>query len=57
MLSAIAPDRFEAVAAQLTRLGEAIPVHLGGAGADRAFADAVGAHSLAADPVSAAAAV
>jgi MerR family transcriptional regulator, light-induced transcriptional regulator len=56
-LAAIEPRRFEAVAAPIQRLGEIVPVYLGGAGAQPALVDSVGAQRLASDLVSAAAMV
>ncbi|MFB9835389.1 MerR family transcriptional regulator [Actinoallomurus acaciae] len=51
VLSAVAPDRFAGLEADLLRLAGVAPLALGGHGADAATARAVGARWLAGDPV------
>ena len=55
ILAALEPGRFNTAAAAVTRLAAAHPVALGGAGADPATAERLGARSLPRDPVAAAA--
>jgi DNA-binding transcriptional MerR regulator len=54
VLAAAAPERLEGLEQDLRRLGRLAPLALAGAGATRATADAVGAHLLTDDPVTAA---
>lgn len=54
VLSAVTPERFKRVAVQLGRIARTAPLAIGGAGATRARADAIGARLLSADPVTAA---
>jgi MerR family transcriptional regulator, light-induced transcriptional regulator len=54
VLVAALPERFDAVSKELTVLARTAPLAIGGAGATRAVAEAVGAHLLTADPVTAA---
>ena len=53
-LSAVAPDRFEAIRSDLARLARDRPVAIAGPGASTDFATAVGAEYVADDPVTAA---
>jgi hypothetical protein len=54
MLSAVAPDRFEAIRSDLARLTRDRPVAIAGPGASLDLATAVGAEYVADDPVTAA---
>ncbi len=54
VLAATTQERFDAVAQQLARLASAVPVALGGAGADARLADRIGARRLEGGPVAAA---
>jgi DNA-binding transcriptional MerR regulator len=54
VLVAALPERFDGVSEELTVLARTAPLAIGGAGATPAVAEAVGAHLLTADPVTAA---
>jgi methanogenic corrinoid protein MtbC1 len=54
VLTAVTPERFSGVDWYLSRLARIAPLALAGAGATLAIAQAVGAHLLTADPVTAA---
>ena len=54
VLAAVTPERFNGMDAHLSRLTRIAPLALAGAGATRAIAQAVGAHLLDEDPVTAA---
>jgi len=54
VLLAIAPERFDGLTHDLVRLARLAPIALAGSGATPALADAVGAHLLTDDPVTAA---
>jgi len=54
VLAATTPERFDGLAADLTRLADVVPLAIAGPGASRAVADAAGAHLLPSDPVTAA---
>jgi DNA-binding transcriptional MerR regulator len=51
VLTAVTPDRFHGLTADLARLAQMVPLGLAGAGATQALAAATGARLLAADPV------
>jgi len=51
VLTAVTPDRFDGLTADLARLARVVPLGLAGAGATQALAAATGARLLAADPV------
>ena len=51
VLAAVAPERFAAVSVDLARLAERAPLALAGAGATRELAEAIGASTMAHDPV------
>jgi MerR family transcriptional regulator, light-induced transcriptional regulator len=54
VLAATRPERFDGLAADLSRLARVAPLAVAGPGATPAIADAVGAHLLSEDPVTAA---
>jgi DNA-binding transcriptional MerR regulator len=54
VLAATRPERFDALTADLTRLAGTAPLAIAGAGATPELAEAVGAHLLTGDPVTAA---
>jgi methanogenic corrinoid protein MtbC1 len=54
VVAATTPERFEAVAAELTALADRTPLAIAGAGARSEFAERIGAALLDDDPVSAA---
>ena len=54
VLVASTPQRFDGLTEDLTRLAGVAPLAIAGAGATGAIADAVGAHLLTDDPVTAA---
>ena len=54
VLAAVSSERFDGMDADLSRLSRVAPLALAGAGATRALAQAVGAHLLDEDPVTAA---
>jgi MerR family transcriptional regulator, light-induced transcriptional regulator len=54
VVAATRPDRFERVGADLIRLAAIVPVAIAGPGAGPALAEAVGAHLVTGDPVTAA---
>ena len=54
VLVATLPERFDGVSEELTVLARTAPLAIGGAGATQAVAEAVGAHLLTANPVTAA---
>jgi len=55
VLSALTRDSIAAVAPEIARLAEKVPVHLAGAGADTRLAQRTGAHLLEGGPIEAAA--